>query len=388
MIHEKDSEGKFSQLRTHTEESLRSQINETEDTSRLSVEEAETLLHELMVHQIELEMQNDELHKAQVTMEELKDKYLTLYDFAPVGYVTLNEKGVILEANLTAARLLGEDRSKLLKMPLSRLVCEEFVDEFHRHIRRVLETQSKQTCEIELARKDGTRFHALLDSMGVPEEPGQLNHCRTIISDITDAKRAEQALRLSEERFRSLVQDSRDSIFITDRSLRFTHVNPAMAERFGLHVSEIIGCTTEEVYGDETGKQIREVDLRVLQGEVIEHEYVVSIKGAEISLSTIRMPFRDTEGNITGVFGISRDVTDRKRSVLERTPIAGAYPSLAMKASLQRARKAAASDIVLLLQGESGSGKDYLARWIHDHSRRAPGPYFAVKLRCHTLGAC
>ena len=123
MAQEKDSEGKFSRLRTRAEETLSRKPSDMEDISALSPEEVQRLVHELRVHQIELEMQNEDLRQAQVKLEELKDRYLDLYDFAPVGYVTLNEKGLILEANLTAVRLLGVERQSLMKMFFSRFVC-------------------------------------------------------------------------------------------------------------------------------------------------------------------------------------------------------------------------------------------------------------------------
>jgi DNA-binding NtrC family response regulator len=116
----------------------------------------------------------------------------------------------------------------------------------------------------------------------------------------------------------------------------------------------------------------------VLRGESIEEEYTASIKGVQFTLNTVLTPLRDSEGAIVGIYGISRDVTERKRTTLAPTAIPESYPSQAMKATLHEARIAAATDSIVLLQGESGSGKDYLARWIHDHSRRAPGPYFAV----------
>ena len=112
---EKDSEGKFSGLRTRAEETLSRKPSDMEDISALSPEEVQRLVHELRVHQIELEMQNEDLRQAQIKLEELKDRYLDLYDFAPVGYVTLNEKGLILEANLTAVRLLGVERQSLIE---------------------------------------------------------------------------------------------------------------------------------------------------------------------------------------------------------------------------------------------------------------------------------
>ncbi len=135
----------------------------------------------------------------------------------------------------------------------------------------------------------------------------------------------------------------------------------------------------------KTGKHIKQADLRVLQGESIEEEHSARVHGRQFTFNTVLTPLRDAAGAIIGIYGISRDVTDRKRVVPSQSPIAEAYPSQAMKAALHEARLAASTDSILLLQGESGTGKDYLARWIHDHSRRAPGPYFAVN--CAAISA-
>ena len=155
MGQENDStEGKFSGLRTCAEEALGSNPSDMEDISVPSPEEVQRLVHDLRVHQIELDMQNEDLRQAQVNLEELKNKYLDLYDFAPVGYVTVNEKGLILEANLTAVRLLGVERQRLIEKPFSRFVCKEFGDAVYLYLRQVFETRSKQTCEIKLVRQD------------------------------------------------------------------------------------------------------------------------------------------------------------------------------------------------------------------------------------------
>jgi len=139
--------------------------------------------------------------------------------------------------------------------------------------------------------------------------------------DITEQKLAKQALRFSEERFRTLVEGAQDLIFMKDRHLKYTHVNPAMARLFGLEVSEIIGRKDEDIYGEGTGKHIKQVDLRVLQGESIEEEYTASIKGVQFTLNTVLTPLRDAEGAIVGIYGISRDVTDRKRPLRGQGPI-------------------------------------------------------------------
>ena len=103
------------------------------DLDKIAPEEAKRLLHELHVHQIELEMQNEELRRAQQELEASRTKYFDLYDLAPVGYVTLSEKGLILEANLTAANLLGVERGQLLQQPLTRFIVSEDQDICYRH---------------------------------------------------------------------------------------------------------------------------------------------------------------------------------------------------------------------------------------------------------------
>ncbi len=119
MIQTGENPNRSADLRQQAEARLQRQSADLDITAP---EEAGRLLQELRVHQIELEMQNEELHRTQVELESSRERYFDLYDLAPVGYVTLSEQGLILEANLTAATLLGVARGALVKRPLPRFI--------------------------------------------------------------------------------------------------------------------------------------------------------------------------------------------------------------------------------------------------------------------------
>ncbi len=185
-------------------------------------------------------------------------------------------------------------------------------------------------------------------------------------------------MKQSEERFRAIFEGAQDLIFLKDLSLRYTDVNPAMAKLLGMSATEIVGKTADDLFDEESAAYIRDVDTRVLQGEWIDEVYTKNIKGVPMTLHEVRVPMRDGTGAIIGLCGISRDITDRNRREVTAPTGDREYPSDAMRETLKRARYASAGDSVILLTGESGAGKDYLARYIHEHSRRASGPYFSI----------
>lgn len=157
----------------------------------LTPEQVAELVHELRTHQIELELQNEELRRTQQELIAVRDRYSELYAFAPVGYLTLSEQGLILEANLTASRMLRVERSRLVKTHLSAFVVRDDQDIFYRHRQQVLDTQQAQRCEVRL-RNAEEEFWASLDTMVVrPDVSGHVD-LRTTISNVSARKRAEE----------------------------------------------------------------------------------------------------------------------------------------------------------------------------------------------------
>ena len=155
------------------------------------------LIEDLQVHQIELEMQNEELRRVQQDLEIARDKYCDLYDFSPVSYFTINEKGIIIEANLTAATRVGVERRSLIDCPFSDFIVRDDRDVFYLHRRKLCETMTSQTCELRIRQKDGSEFYAHLESIMVPEEKQNCSLIRTAVTDIHARKQTEDALRES-----------------------------------------------------------------------------------------------------------------------------------------------------------------------------------------------
>jgi PAS domain S-box-containing protein len=153
----------------------------------------DVILHELLVHKIELEMQVEELRRAHDALEETCDRYLEIYEFAPVGYVSLNQDGLITEINLTGANLFGVDRIKLIHGRFARFVAPADQDAWHRlFMNQKMQAEVVQTaCVLELARGDGSSFHAYLECQGWQVIDG-IQVLRLALFDINKIRAAEQ----------------------------------------------------------------------------------------------------------------------------------------------------------------------------------------------------
>jgi PAS domain S-box-containing protein len=191
--------GDAAELRKQAEKIARERAAQSpENIEALSPEETRQLLHELRVQQIELEMQNEELRRTQKKLDAARARYFDLYDLAPVGYVTLSEKGLFLEANLTAATLLGVARGALVKQLLTRFIVKEDRDIYYLHSKQLFETGEPQTCELRMVKKDTAPFWLRIDTTAAQDADGT-PVCRAVLRDITERKQAEKALRVSHD---------------------------------------------------------------------------------------------------------------------------------------------------------------------------------------------
>jgi PAS domain S-box-containing protein len=248
-------------LREKAEARLQSKEPEFQE---VSLDAMSILVHELQVHQIELETQNEALRQSQISLEEANRKYSDFYDFAPVGFLTLDESGLIREVNLTAASQLGATRRHLVDKPFSFFVDFADRDRFCLYLGLVFQEPGPQHSEIKLQRKDGEIVFAHLHSVAVTDVSGA-RLCRMSITDISDLKEAEQKLQASERLFASFVGHLPSIAVIRDLEGRYLFVNDAVLRAFHNTREEWLGKTVEDLWPPEVVEKFKAQDQLLLE---------------------------------------------------------------------------------------------------------------------------
>ncbi|MGO9570982.1 MAG: sigma 54-interacting transcriptional regulator [Desulfomonilaceae bacterium] len=233
-----------------------------------------------------------------------------------------------------------------------------------------------ETLAVEAVR-GGAQDYLLKDKWDVEVLKRSINYAIERHRLLWERRQSEDALRLSERRFKTIFERAEACICLKDQSLRFVDVNPAFETLAGLPASEIIGTRHEDVFGNDAAEFVRDADLRVLKGETIEDEHSKTLRGVRRTFLATRVPLRDVSDEVVGILTLLHDVTDRKSAEVAPA-LAEEYPSKAMRSTLNQVRIAAKSNSTILLTGESGSGKEYLAQYIHNYSDRAGGPFFTL----------
>jgi PAS domain S-box-containing protein len=203
-----DSEQAGQTLRWFAEDIIQKRAGlSQEGLKALSLEEMRHILYELRVHQIELEIQNEELRRTQDELAASKARFVDLYDFAPVGYLTVSESGLILEANLTVASQIGLARNMIIKKAFTSIILPEDQDIYYGHRKALFETGAQQTCELRFLRMDKPPLWVLLKAaMAKDGEKGE-PVCRVVSTDITERKQAEEKLRIAYAELELRVQE-------------------------------------------------------------------------------------------------------------------------------------------------------------------------------------
>ena len=306
----------LAQLRSRAEGQVRPSPELLEDQSP---ENIRRLVHELQVHQIELQMQNDELRRSQAALETSRSKYTDLYDFAPVGYLTLDVRGTIVEANLTASGQLGRERARLIGLAFQYFLVIGHKSAFQDHMDRVVRTGERQTAEFQIASKSRKDYFVRCDSIFIKHSNGDVA-IRTTLTDVSEIKIAEEALRKSEEKYRELVENANSIILRTDALGSVTFYNEFAQQYFGYALEDIVG---ENAVGtiipetDSSGRDLAELFREILRDPENhpsgETEVVRKNRGPAWVSWTCR-GIRYDDGVRAGLLCIGNDITEKKRA--------------------------------------------------------------------------
>jgi PAS domain S-box-containing protein/putative nucleotidyltransferase with HDIG domain len=285
------------------------------------------VLHELHVHEIELQMQNEELRRSHVELEQARDRYRDLYDFAPVGYLTLSPEGRIIECNFAAGALLGWDRKDLHGHAFAQHLTQEDADRWHLHIKRTLESDAPLSCELDLKRSDDSRVTVILESRR--RTPNGSPVVIATLTDISSRRQAEAALTASLELTQSVIDGSQSLIYVLDLEGRFRLVNARVAALFKLPTGQIVGKSRESFFPVAIAHEHRRNDLLAMnKGEYVEVEESNQETDGEHCYLSQRFPLFDGQATVVGVCGISTDITERKRTQSKLEHITRALLSL------------------------------------------------------------
>lgn len=288
-----------SDLRRKAEKTLKSETT----IEKLSEEEVRKLAHELQAQQIDLEMQNEELRNAQIQIEESRQKYSRLYDFAPVGYFTVSERGIILEVNFTGASMLGIERGLLIKQPLSKFMSEEDANKYYLHQRTVHAEKTYKALEIKMVKKDGTEFHAQLACTAIQDEGDNPRQCLIVITDITERKETDKKLRELNDTLEKCVDE---------RTKRLSEMNNALKV-------EIIERQLIEIARQESEERYRVIFEQAVDAIVVVNSYTGEIvdfnRHAHENLGYTREEFKKMKLSDIDVIESQEDVTNHIKRI-------------------------------------------------------------------------
>jgi len=310
------------EFRRRAEAVIREQTPPVKNLTALTPEESQKAIHELRVHQIELEMQNEELRRVQLDLEASQRRYFDLYDLAPAGYFSLSDTGLILEANLTGAAILKVTRGALINQPFTQFIFRDDQDTYYLHCKQAFDVDEPTVCELRIARQNGTLWVHLAIST-VEQEDGVIEF-RVVMNDITgrNRKQMEHAFLKQEEQLRILFKHSSVGKVKADLTTgRYLQVNPAFCRMVGFSEQQLLQRTVSDV----THLEDREADLasrkELAAGKITSFQMVKRYMRSNdtpvwgyVTVNSVH----DAEGRAVHAMGVIQDITELKRAEEER----------------------------------------------------------------------
>ena len=293
-------------LRERAEQALRTTRT---DVAAMSAEDIQRLVHELQVHQIELCMQNDELQRALTQLEETRDRYVDLYDFAPVGYLTLDTEGMILEANLTAGAILEATRQQLVGRRFALFVAVDHRDTLYHYLQELTTTGQQLSCRLAVDTPEGPPRVVHLES--VARDEADEVQVRVTLSDVTQTRLLEEALEETTRRLRWA--DALPALLCyVDSDLRYQYCNAAHAEWFGATPDLLSGKLLRHTIAKELYDQFDDYLMDALVGREVSFEVAKSNQVGRQEIQCLFVPDKQADGAVIGLHGLSLDITASK----------------------------------------------------------------------------
>lgn len=284
-----------------------------ENLHTLTPSQAQKLLHELRVHQMELELQNEELHAAQSQLQAAQARYFDLYDQAPVGYLTLDMDGLILTANYTAAKLFAAEKRAFAGEPLTKFIVPEDQDIFYLH-RRQLARGAAKDCELRMLGAGDSPFCARLTSSTGPRADGA-PLWRITVTDITETRQAQDAAAQAAREWQKTFDGISDAVWLLDADFRVRRANRATEQVFGRAAGGILGKHCYEI-AHGTSEPVADCPLQRAKNSIRRESTELKIGGK--TFEVIVDPVLDEAGRFNGAVHIVTDITDRKRGEAEK----------------------------------------------------------------------
>ena len=316
------AEGKesFQGLRSRAEALL---VKSHDLHTNLLHKDVQALIHDLSVHQIELEMQNEELLQAQKEMQEARDEYLKLYNNSPTGYLSLDEKGLILKHNQTFATQIGNPGLVAVGMSLASFMFSEERDIFLARYRAFYSKPHEKNIDVRLKRTDGSlswvRLSGRLDTWLV--DSGETRTCLLLtVADINSEKQIEQAMIDSSQFVNTLLDTVPSPIFYKDASCRYLGCNRAYTEMSGFQPEFLRGKTFFDIADSaELAADFHDKDTELLQHpgiQIFESRVLVS-SGEFRDFVYYKSTYLNAVGDVAGLICIKLDITEQKQLELE-----------------------------------------------------------------------
>jgi two-component system, cell cycle sensor histidine kinase and response regulator CckA len=295
------------ELRRRAEARLseRQKLHRSQAGAERTAHDTQRLVQELQIHQIELEMQNEQLEQARTETEAALELYTDLYEFAPSGYFTLDRDGTVRQANLTGSGLLGVDRSRLVNRNFQLFVAENSRQVFQAFSVKVFASHARETCEAMLLREGKPPFYARIEA--VSSDSGQ--ECRAVVVDITERKRSEE--KIQEQA--SLLELSQDAIYVRSLDEKIQYWNKGAEQLYGWTAEEAIhGDFGKMGYEERTAFEVAK-RIFLEEGHWSGEVRKLTKGRQEVVVASRWTLLRDGQGNPSSILVIDTDITEQRQ---------------------------------------------------------------------------